>query len=95
MTARRSGRRRQAARLTCLRNAHGICGLCGHPGATTLGHIIPLAHRPDLEWNPANHQAQHGPKAGNPGGCTIEGCSCPGNYGLRDRTPAPQPSRSW
>ena len=73
-----SGRRAQQARRFILDRDHGICGLCGHPGANTLGHIIPANQRPDLEWNPDNWQAQHGPRAGNPGGCTAPRCTCPG-----------------
>lgn len=94
MTGRHS-RRQAQARALCLARDGWICGLCGHPGATTLGHLIPVSARPDLEWEPTNHQAQHGPKAGNPGGCMTEGCDCPGNYGLRERPYARTPSRDW
>ena len=90
-----SGRRAQRARTQIIARDHGICGLCQHPGANTLGHIIAAEIRPDLEWVPSNWQAQHGPKAGRPGGCQVLGCTCPGNYGLGTRTPTPTPTRSW
>lgn len=95
MSSRRFGRRTQAAARYVIARDRGICGLCGHTGATTWGHIIAVDTRKDLEWDSSNWQAQHGPKAGRPGGCTVNGCDCPGNYGIGKREYKRRPSRNW
>jgi hypothetical protein len=59
----------------------GICGICDHTEANSLDHIVPVAERPDLEWDPDNWRACHLNPAGQPKGCTHPGCHCPGNVG--------------
>ena len=81
------GRRAQAARRYVLARDRGICGICGKPGADTLGHKIPVNKRPDLEYDPANWQAEHGMKRPE--------YDCPGNYSKGDRENATRPSREW
>lgn len=59
----------------------GICGICDHPGANSLDHVLPVVNRPDLEWEPTNWQAVHLDPARQPKGCPTPGCHCTGNVG--------------
>ena len=70
-----------------------ICWLCGHPGADTADHVIPLEQRPDLAWDIRNLKPAHGERR------TIaqHGFECIGNY-ARGNAPAPTNathSRKW
>src|SRR5208282_6527437 len=38
----------------------GVCWICGHPGARSADHVIPLTERPDLDLDAANLRAAHG-----------------------------------
>lgn len=38
----------------------GVCYICGHTGATSADHVIPLTERPDLDLDAANLKAAHG-----------------------------------
>lgn len=73
----------------------GTCWLCGHPGANSIDHVIPVIQRPDLEWTSTNWKGAHLTKAGTPTGCTTDGCTCVGNKGRRDRVHNAPPSRTW
>lgn len=81
---------RQLRQLILTRDKH-TCQICGHPGADTLGHIIPYSKRPDLALNPTNLQAQHGTKRT----LTKDGYECPGNLAQHDHLPTPTPTRQW
>jgi hypothetical protein len=43
----------------------GTCWICGHPGAQSADHVIPVTERPDLAVTASNLKAAHG----WPGGC--------------------------
>lgn len=51
---------------------NNTCALCQRPGADTVDHIIPVAARPDLEYEPSNLRPMHGKKTP----------WCAGNYSL-------------
>jgi len=56
----RSGWEEQARNRRTIRQHHGICYLCGQPGATEVDHVIPLrvtGPAGDVETNrrPAHH----------------------------------------
>lgn len=91
MSTRTFGRRTQAARRYVIQRDAGICGICGHPGADTWGHKLPVSTHPQLEWNPDNWQAEHGTTR------TLEadGFECVGNYGKGPTTLTPPPTRRW
>jgi hypothetical protein len=38
----------------------GVCHICGHPGANSADHLVPVTERPDLALNAANLKAAHG-----------------------------------
>jgi hypothetical protein len=38
----------------------GVCWICGHLGATSADHLIPVTERPDLALATANMKAAHG-----------------------------------
>lgn len=40
---RRNTRATRARNAKVVRDGHGICHLCGHPGADAADHVIPLA----------------------------------------------------
>src|SRR4051794_8863016 len=78
-TARRkvwNGRRVTELKRYILARDNGICGLCGEPGADTIGHLEPYALRPDLAWDLGNMQAQHGRKRTR----RQDGFTCAGNF---------------
>lgn len=55
------------------------CILCGHPGANSVEHVLPVSTHPDLEWDPTNWRPSHLHGAGTPKGCQHPDCLCPGN----------------
>ena len=58
------------AALATVKATRPTCGICGHPGADTLDHIIPISQAPDLARDPGNWQPAHG----------VNGCPmCPPN----------------
>lgn len=85
----------RAAVAACLATHGDRCWLCGHPGATSLDHVIPASTRPDLEWEPANHRPAHLTRPGTPTGCTVTGCTCPGNKGRKATPHTAPPTRAW
>jgi 5-methylcytosine-specific restriction endonuclease McrA len=54
----RKGRPWQRIRAQVLA-ASNVCHLCGHPGADTVDHVIPLSRRPDLAHDLANLRPAH------------------------------------
>lgn len=94
-TPRRGGRPWRRVVTYVLLRDQGICGLCGHPGADTGGHITALEDGgPELDVD--NVRAEHGRRR------TLErdGYDCPGNYAhTTGHTPPdqhdPAPSREW
>lgn len=90
--ARRTwGRKSQANTRWVIARDHGICGICGHPGADTLGHILPALTHPELEHDPANWQAEHG----QPHHPHLSGFACPGTYGKGATITGHPPTRDW
>jgi 5-methylcytosine-specific restriction endonuclease McrA len=74
-TARRrawNGRRVTELKRYILARDGYVCGICGHLGADTIGHLVPFALDPTRLWDTSNMQAQHGRKHPEYG--------CPGNY---------------
>lgn len=87
---RTGGRRWRTLVAYILTRDHGICWLCGHPGADTGDHIRPIHTHPHLEFDPTNVRAAHGTKR-----TLLEhGYTCTGNYG-RGQRDAIEPSRPW
>jgi 5-methylcytosine-specific restriction endonuclease McrA len=66
----------------------GVCWLCGHPGADTVDHVVPLSQGGAL-LDPANLRPAHGRARPEYG--------CQGNYGRGNRPPKPplKRSRDW
>lgn len=90
---RSTSRREQRLHAYVIARDNGICWLCGHPGADTADHVIPVEQRPDLRHDATNLRAAHGTRR------TISehGYECIGNY-ARGNTPAPTNatrSRQW
>ena len=85
--ARNSGRWKTMRRQ--ILDASDICWICGHHGADTIDHIVPLAQGGANE--PWNLRPAHGRKRPDLG--------CPGNYSRGDgrprKTDTPQASRRW
>ncbi len=46
--------------------------LCGHGGARTVDHVIPLSERPELVFSLVNTRPSHGTK----NACTVCGLKC-------------------
>lgn len=69
-----------------------ICGICGHGGADTGGHITALEDGGE-ELDPTNVRAEHGRRRT----LELDGFDCPGNYAKLHRsvTTEPPPSRVW
>ena len=96
-TAGRTTRRwRERIRPAVLR-ASDICHWCGHPGANTVDHIIPISVAPELAEDFANLAPIHGregcpvcaPRSGKPRVCN-------GEKGGRVNVRPPVPgSRNW
>ena len=66
------------------------CWLCGHGGADTLDHVIPVAQAPGLAKDPTNLRPAHG----------VAGCPTCGHRCNQERGQAPPArtttrSRSW
>lgn len=85
------GRRTQAAARYTITRDHGICQICGHPGADSWGHKLPVKTHPELEWNPSNWQAEHL----TPRTLDVDGYDCPGNVAKGATTTTPTPTREW
>jgi hypothetical protein len=72
----RTGRKWMALAAAIITRDHGTCWRCGHPGADTAGHVLPVTHRPDLALDPDNLRAEHGRKRT----IDVDGYDCIGNY---------------
>jgi hypothetical protein len=55
---------------------NGICWRCGHTGADTAGHILPVSTHPQLARDPNNLRAEHGRRRT----LAVDGVDCIGNY---------------
>lgn len=89
-TIRRAGRRWRQLRTAVLAHCD-ICHLCGHPGADTVDHIVPLIDG-GLEFDPGNLRPAHGRKI--PGVC-VGNYSLGATAGNRRRKPTPWTSLRW
>lgn len=71
----------------------GICWLCGHIGADTADHVIPVIQRPDLQFDTTNMKAAHGERRT----VAVDGYECIGNFARGDAPPPTQAmtSRQW
>jgi 5-methylcytosine-specific restriction endonuclease McrA len=56
----RSSKRYQDFRRRVLARLGDVCWICGHPGATDLDHVTPLAVRPGLMYDESNARVAHG-----------------------------------
>ncbi|HEY9416771.1 MAG TPA: hypothetical protein VIQ30_18605 [Pseudonocardia sp.] len=83
---------RKLARYVIARD-QGICWLCGHAGADTADHVIPVVQRPDLQFDPTNMKAAHGEERT----VSVDGYACIGNYKRGDAAPPTDAvtSRRW
>lgn len=85
----RTGRRWMALVAHVIARDHGICWRCGHEGADTGGHVLPIATHPQLALDPENLRAEHGTRRR----IATDGFDCIGNYaaGARDAGQIPGP----
>lgn len=85
------GRKTQANKAWVIRRDKGICGICGNPGADSLGHILPVATHPELQHDPDNWQAEHL----YPRTREHDGFDCIGNAVKGEHLTVLPPSRDW
>lgn len=90
-----NGRRVTNAIQWVITRDHGTCWLCGHQGANSLDHILPVKDYPALEWTRTNWRAAHLGKAGTNDGCQHPGCTCTGNRARGTRPHTAPPTRDW
>ena len=83
--ARRGSTRRWRQLRAAILTTTDTCWICGQPGADQIDHVIPIAQRPDLEYDLANLRPAHGMK--RPG--------CVGNLARTPRRQKPNRSRDW
>lgn len=91
--ARRGGRRWRELVAYVLVRDQRVCWRCGHKGADTGGHVLPVETHPELEYDPLNVRAEHGRTRT----IAIDGYECIGNYAAGS-APAPTnavQSRRW
>lgn len=73
----------------------GRCWRCGHPGADTLGHVLPWRTHPQLALDPNNLRPEHGARRY----LDQDGFDCIGNYAAgadAGHTTTPPPARrTW
>lgn len=88
-----SGRKTQRLARYVIARDEGICWLCNHPGADTADHVIPVAQRPDLQFDPHNMKAAHGEART----VAVDGYECIGNFARGDAAPPTEAmtSRQW
>lgn len=72
----RTGRRWLALVAHIIARDHGICWRCGHTGADTGGHVLPVTTHPHLALDPDNLRAEHGKRRRT----ATDGYDCIGNY---------------
>lgn len=89
VTDRPSGRR-WARLVAYVLNESRVCWLCGHGGADTADHVLPVATHPHLAWDVRNLKPAHGR------GRTVaaDGFTCRGNYSRGDEAAPTNASRS-
>ncbi|PZG47479.1 hypothetical protein C1I98_13325 [Spongiactinospora gelatinilytica] len=66
-----------------------MCWICGHDGADTADHVIPLSLGGD-PLAPENLRPAHGVR-----GCRTCGRKCNSSRGAKLTLPAPRASRAW
>ncbi|WP_084963737.1 HNH endonuclease [Thermoactinospora rubra] len=69
--------------------ASQTCWICGHGGADTVDHVIPLTLG-GAPLDPANLRPAHGVK-----GCPVCRRKCNSSKGNKTALPAPRTSRAW